>query len=208
MHSHARWRHRGLAHEQSFANDPYDQHSRYCSCARVNHDQLPQAINPQSATTSARCAAGSDGMRSAPLLTGPASAPSVLLLSCFTDDSVSHLLLISNAVGFAAGTTARNSSRPSIAIAQVSFILLPIVVGSALHPGVAYAVLSAITALYYLATIEIAQYLGRNCRDLLLMTRSQSGACPIARHRPCQHVARLVHVRPTLAPVGMEHAFL
>lgn len=39
-----------------------------------------------------------------------------------TDNSVSHLLLISNAVGFAAGTTARNSSRPSIAIAQVSFI--------------------------------------------------------------------------------------
>ena len=91
-----------------------------------------------------------------------------------TDDLVSHLLLISNAVGFAAGTTARNSSRPSIAIAQVSFILLPIVVGSALHPGVAYAVLSAITALYYLATIEIAQYLGRNCRDLLLMTRAKA----------------------------------
>ena len=47
-------------------------------------------------------------------------------------------------------------------------------IGSALHLGVAYAVLSAIAALYYLATIEIAQYLGRNRRDLLLMTRSKA----------------------------------
>jgi diguanylate cyclase (GGDEF)-like protein len=110
---------------------------------------------------------------------GAATYGACLGAMCFvalllTDDSVSHLLLISNAVGFAAGTTARNSSRPSIAIAQVSFILLPIVIGSALHLGVAYAVLSAIAALYYLATIEIAQYLGRNRRDLLLMTRSKA----------------------------------
>ncbi len=91
----------------------------------------------------------------------------------FTDDPVSHLLLISNAVGFSAGTTARNSSRPRIAVAQVSFILLPIVIGSALRLGAAYAALSLITFLYYLATIEIAQYLGGNRVRLLLATREK-----------------------------------
>ena len=91
----------------------------------------------------------------------------------FTDDPVSHLLLISNAVGFSAGTTARNSSRPRIAMAQVSFILLPIVIGSALRLGAAYTALSLITFLYYLATIEIAQYLGGNRVRLLLATREK-----------------------------------
>ena len=95
----------------------------------------------------------------------------------FTDDPVSHLLLISNAVGFSAGTTARNSSRPRIAMAQVSFILLPIVIGSALRLGAAYTALSPITFLYYLATIEIAQYLGGNRVRLLLATR-EKGAAP------------------------------
>ncbi len=91
----------------------------------------------------------------------------------FTDDPVSHLLLIANAVGFSAGTTARNSSRPRIAVAQVSFILLPIVIGSALRLDAAYAVLSLIAFLYYLATIEIAQYLGHNRVRLLLATREK-----------------------------------
>jgi len=91
----------------------------------------------------------------------------------FTDDPVSHLLLISNAIGFSAGTTARNSSRPRIAVAQVSFILLPIVIGSALRPGAAYTALTLITFLYYLATIEIAQYLGGNRVRLLLAIREK-----------------------------------
>ena len=93
----------------------------------------------------------------------------------FTDDPVSHLLLNATAVGYTAGATARNSSRPRIAIVQLSFILLPITIGSALHLGSAYIVLSAITFLYYLATIEIAQYLGRQ-RLRLLLTTGEKGA--------------------------------
>jgi hypothetical protein len=80
----------------------------------------------------------------------------------FTDDPISHLLLNANAVGYTAGVTARNSSRPRIAVAQLSLILLPITIGSALHLGSAYIVLSAITFLYYLATVEIVQYLARH----------------------------------------------
>jgi hypothetical protein len=53
----------------------------------------------------------------------------------FTDDPISHLLLNANAVGYTAGATARNSSRPRIAVAQLSLILLPITIGSALHLG-------------------------------------------------------------------------
>ena len=91
----------------------------------------------------------------------------------FIDDPVSHLLLNATAVGYTAGATARNSSRPRIAVAQLSFILLPITIGSALHLGAAYAVLSAITFLYYLAAIEIAQYLAGHRLRLLLMTREK-----------------------------------
>ena len=53
----------------------------------------------------------------------------------FTDDPLCHLLLGADAVGYAAGATARISSRPWIAIACVSFILLPVSVGSALRGG-------------------------------------------------------------------------
>ena len=91
----------------------------------------------------------------------------------FTDDPISHLLLNANSVGYTAGATARNSSRPRIAVAQLSLILLPIIIGSALRLGSAYAVLSVITFLYYLAAIEIAQYLGGHRLRLLLTTREK-----------------------------------
>jgi diguanylate cyclase (GGDEF)-like protein len=91
----------------------------------------------------------------------------------FTDDPISHLLLNANSVGYTAGATARNSSRPRIAVAQLSLILLPITIGSALRLGSAYAVLSVITFLYYLAAIEIAQYLGGHRLRLLLTTREK-----------------------------------
>ena len=88
----------------------------------------------------------------------------------FTDDPFCQLLLIVHAVGFTAGTTARNSSRPWIAITQVSSILLPIALASALRGGLIYMALSAIIFLYYLATIELARYLGANRLRLLLTT--------------------------------------
>jgi diguanylate cyclase (GGDEF)-like protein len=91
----------------------------------------------------------------------------------FIDDPVSHLLLHATSVGYTAGATARNSSRPRVAVAQLSLILLPITVGSALRRDTAYAVLSVITLLYYLATIEIVQYLARHRLRLLLTTREK-----------------------------------
>ena len=91
----------------------------------------------------------------------------------FTDDPVSHLLLNATSVGYTAGVTARNSSRPRIAVAQLSLILLPITIGSALRRDTAYAVLSVVTLLYYLATIEIVQFLARHRLRLLLTTREK-----------------------------------
>jgi len=88
----------------------------------------------------------------------------------FTDDPFCQLLLTVHAVGFTAGTTARNSSRPWIAITQVSSIVLPIALASALRGGLVYMALSAIMFLYYLATIELARYLGANRLRLLLTT--------------------------------------
>ena len=91
----------------------------------------------------------------------------------FTDDPVSHLLLNATSVGYTAGVTARNSSRPRIAVAQLSLILLPITIGSALRGDTAYAVLSVVTLLYYLATIEIVQFLAGHRLRLLLTTREK-----------------------------------
>ncbi len=88
----------------------------------------------------------------------------------FTDDPYCHLLLVTYAVGFTAGTTARISSRPWIAITCVSVILLPIVLASAFRGGLVYMALSGIGFLYYLATIELSQYLGANRLRLLLTT--------------------------------------
>ncbi len=95
------------------------------------------------------------------------------IVFAFTDDPVSHLLLNATSVGYTAGVTARNSSRPRIAVAQLSLILLPITIGSALRRDTAYAVLSVVTLLYYLATVEIVQYLARHRLRLLLTTREK-----------------------------------
>ena len=57
-----------------------------------------------------------------------------LVAYVFTDDPVSFLLITANGVGYAAGATARNSSRPRIAIAQLVVLLVPVVVGTALRP--------------------------------------------------------------------------
>jgi diguanylate cyclase (GGDEF)-like protein len=59
-------------------------------------------------------------------------------------------------------------------VTQVSFILLPIIVGCVFRYTPAYLVLLLIMFLYYLATIEIAQYLGRNRLRLLLATQEKS----------------------------------
>ena len=93
----------------------------------------------------------------------------------FTDDPYCHLLLVAYAVGFTAGTTARISSRPWIAITCVSLILLPIVLASAFRGGLVYMALSGIGFLYYLATIELSRYLGANRLRLLLATEGARG---------------------------------
>jgi diguanylate cyclase (GGDEF)-like protein len=126
----------------------------------------------------------------------------------FIDDPVSHLLLNSNAVGFAAGTTARNSSRPHIAVAQVSFILLPIIVGSAFRFTPAYLVLSLIMFLYYLATIEIAQYLGKNRLSLLLATQEKSELARKLVEQNSRFDAALAHMSHGLCMFDAQHRLL
>ena len=90
----------------------------------------------------------------------------------FTDDPLCHLLLGASAAGFTAGGTARNASRPWIAIAMVSLILLPMAVGFALRSGSIYLALVGFTLAYYLAAVELALFLGTNRLRLLLATRS------------------------------------
>jgi diguanylate cyclase (GGDEF)-like protein len=93
----------------------------------------------------------------------------------FTDDPVSFLLITANAAGYAAGATARGSSRPATAIAQLVAMLLPVAVAAALRVQLAYAVLSVITLLYLAGSIQLTRYLGANRLRLLLTTREKAG---------------------------------
>ena len=98
-----------------------------------------------------------------------------LVAYVFTDDPVSFLLITANLVGYSAGATGRNSCRPYIAISQNVLLLVPIVVGTALRLQPAYAVMSLITILYLISSIEIVRYLGANRLRLLLTTREKAG---------------------------------
>ena len=93
----------------------------------------------------------------------------------FTNDPVSFLLITANGVGYAAGATARNSSRPRIALAQLVVLLAPVILGTLLRLEPAYAVLSFITLLYLAASTEIVRYLGANRLRLLSTTREKAG---------------------------------
>jgi diguanylate cyclase (GGDEF)-like protein len=126
----------------------------------------------------------------------------------FIDDPVSHLLLNATAVGYTAGATARNSSRPRIAVAQLSFILLPITVGSALHLGSAYVVLSAVTFLYYLAAIEIAQYLAGHRLRLLLTTREKAKLAQSLAEQNFRFNAALANMSHGLCMFDAQHRLL
>jgi diguanylate cyclase (GGDEF)-like protein len=88
-----------------------------------------------------------------------------------TNDAATHLIVCASALGFAAGTTARNSSRPRIAVAQVSLIVLPAAAACALRFDPPYLFLSALAILYNATTVEIANYLGGSRLRLLLATR-------------------------------------
>ncbi len=97
-----------------------------------------------------------------------------LVAYVFTNDPVSFLLITANLVGYSAGATGRNSCRPYIAITQNVLLLVPIVIGTALRLQPAYAVMSLITVLYLISSIEIVRYLGANRLRLLLTTREKA----------------------------------
>jgi len=126
----------------------------------------------------------------------------------FTDDPISYLLLNGTAVGYTAGATARNSSRPRIAVAQLSFILLPITIGSALHGGSAYVVLSGITFLYYLAAIEIAQYLAGHRLRLLLTTREKGQLVHSLAERNFRFDTALANMSHGLCMFDVQHRLM
>jgi diguanylate cyclase (GGDEF)-like protein len=93
-----------------------------------------------------------------------------LIAYLFTNDPVSFLLITANVVGYSAGATARNAGRPPIAITQIVILLMPIAIGTALRAQLPYAILSLITLLYLISSIEIVRYLGANRLRLWLAT--------------------------------------
>ena len=96
-----------------------------------------------------------------------------LVAFAFADDPISQLLLATTAVAYTAGATARNSSWPRIAVTQLTLILLPIAIGSALRYDIAYTALSAVMLLYFVAAMEIVKSVGARRLRLLLTTREK-----------------------------------
>jgi diguanylate cyclase (GGDEF)-like protein len=94
-----------------------------------------------------------------------------LVALVFTDDAISHLLILSLAIGYTAAATQRNSSRPLVALTQLLFVISPIILGSVLRLEPAYGVLSLITLLYLLAMVEIATYHAEARLSLLATAR-------------------------------------
>jgi len=90
-----------------------------------------------------------------------------------TEDAVSQLVLNATAFAYCAGGTARNAGRPRVAAVQLSFILLPLAIGSTVRDGAAYWAISAITLVYFVAALEIVQHLGITHLRLLLITREK-----------------------------------
>ena len=97
-----------------------------------------------------------------------------LIAYLFTNDPISFLLITANVVGYSAGATARNAGRPPIAIAQIVALLVPIAIGTALRAQLPYTLLSLITVLYLISSIEIVRYLGANRLRLWLATREKA----------------------------------
>jgi diguanylate cyclase (GGDEF)-like protein len=97
-----------------------------------------------------------------------------LIAYLFTNDPVSFLLITANVVGYSAGATARNAGRPPIAITQSVALLVPVAIGAALRAQLPYALLSLITLLYLISSIEIVRYLGANRLRLWLATREKA----------------------------------
>ena len=133
----------------------------------------------------------------------------------FIDDPVSHLILNSNAVGFAAGTTARNSSRPRIAVTQVSFIRV------ANHHRLCISLYPAVLG-PVAAHVPVQPERPSKLRNIWAASPAPA-ACDPGKGRTCpharrtklsfrrgarQHVAWAVHARCRAAAVGLEQAVL
>ena len=141
--------------------------------ARAHRAPIPQGISRLSATVWLPCASGGIGMNYLPSSMRRCLGGMGLVAFAFADDPISQLLLATTAVAYTAGATARNSSWPRIAVTQLTLILLPIAIGSALRYDIAYTALSAVMLLYFVAALEIVKSVGARRLRLLLTTREK-----------------------------------
>jgi len=126
----------------------------------------------------------------------------------FTDDPVSQLLLSTTAVAYMAGATARNSSWPRVAVAQLTLTLLPMAVGSALRRDIAYIALSAIVLPYCVAALEIVKNMGARRLRLLLTTREKDELARSLAEQNFRFDAALANMSHGLCMFDAEHRLL
>src|SRR6476646_5447409 len=91
-----------------------------------------------------------------------------------TTNSALQMAVITTATGYAAAIAGRNAGRPFIAVGQLTFIMLPMVIALLIYPEWIHKVLGVVGVLFIFATVDITL----SSRDIIIqaltMTRKEA----------------------------------
>src|SRR6185312_10189616 len=91
-----------------------------------------------------------------------------------TTNSALQMAVITTATGYAAAIAARNAGRPFIAVGQLTFIMLPMVIALLIYPEWIHKVLGVVGLLFIFAMIDITLSIRDIIIQALTMTRKEA----------------------------------
>jgi len=91
-----------------------------------------------------------------------------------TTNSALQMAVITTATGYAAAIAGRNAGRPFIAVGQLTFIMLPMVIALLIYPEWIHKVLGVVGLLFIFAMIDITLSIRDIIIQALTMTRKEA----------------------------------
>ena len=91
-----------------------------------------------------------------------------------TTNSALQMAVITTATGYAAAIAGRNAGRPFIAVGQLTFIMLPMVIALLIYPEWIHKVLGVVGVLFIFATVDITLSIRDIIIQALTMTRKEA----------------------------------
>src|SRR5450755_1474628 len=91
-----------------------------------------------------------------------------------TTDAALQMAVITTATGYSAAIAGRNAGRPFIAVSQLTFIMLPMVIALLLYPSWIHKVLGFVGLLFIYAMIDITLSIRDIIIQALTMTRKEA----------------------------------